>query len=187
MHASGAPRGLCLAKSIGVSERRRLGRGSCRSSATTAFPGRHGNNWHRPRFCLRAQVSGWLALLLHGRDRSRYHAHRTFRPWAIDRGTMPIVRSDLRQTSFARTMHGYLAAYAENQHESRFGWKAFRVLTVTTDDHRMRSMRDPLRDIHAPNSPGGALFFFATRSALRTNDPPAHTWFDGNGRASRLL
>jgi hypothetical protein len=105
----------------------------------------------------------------------------------IDRGTMPIARSDLQHSSFARKMRGYLAAYAEKQHESRFGWKAFRVLTVTPDDQRLRSMQEALRQIHFPNSPGPALFFFSTRSALSISDPLSHMWIDGNGRDSRLV
>jgi hypothetical protein len=51
----------------------------------------------------------------------------------IDRGTMPITRSNLMQTSFERKMRAYLRAYAARQHERHFGWKSFRVLTVTTD------------------------------------------------------
>mgnify|MGYP006189735031 CR=1 FL=1 len=31
------------------------------------------------------------------------------------------------------------------QHELHFGWRTFRVLTVTTDQHRMQSMQDALR------------------------------------------
>jgi hypothetical protein len=38
----------------------------------------------------------------------------------IDRGMMPVSRSDLRQTSFRRKMLVYLAAFAAKQHESRF-------------------------------------------------------------------
>jgi hypothetical protein len=58
----------------------------------------------------------------------------------IDRGTMPINRSNLSQSSFERKMCGYLAAYAAKQHEQHLGWKAFRVLTVTTDQHRLGSI-----------------------------------------------
>jgi hypothetical protein len=105
----------------------------------------------------------------------------------LDRGTMPVMRSDFRQTSFARKMHAYLAAYAENQHETRFGWKAYRVLTVTTDNQRLQSMQEASRHLDVPNSPGAALFFFVTRSALCMSDPLRHMWIDGNGRASRLL
>ena len=50
----------------------------------------------------------------------------------IDRGTMPIARSDSLQTSFERKMRAYLTAHAGKQHEKHFGWKTFPVLTVTT-------------------------------------------------------
>jgi hypothetical protein len=72
----------------------------------------------------------------------------------IDRGTMPIARSDFLQTSFERKTRAYLTAHAEKQHEKHFGWKTFRVLTVTTDHHRMQSMMDALRRLHVPNSIG---------------------------------
>jgi hypothetical protein len=81
----------------------------------------------------------------------------------IDRGTMPISRSDISQTSFERKMRGYLTAYAGRQHERQFGWKAFRVLTVTTDRNRLGSIMDALRRLDVPKSPGPALFWFAVR------------------------
>ena len=99
----------------------------------------------------------------------------------IDRATMPVFRSDFRQTSFQRKMRAYLAAYAANQHESRFGWKAFRVLTVTTDDQRMHAMQETSRQIDLSNSPGAALFLFATRNALQASNPLNYSWRDGNG------
>src|SRR5262249_39970954 len=37
----------------------------------------------------------------------------------IDRGTMPVARSDIRQTSFERKMRAYLTAHAAKQHEKR--------------------------------------------------------------------
>jgi Replication-relaxation len=105
----------------------------------------------------------------------------------IDRGTMPIVRAKLTETSFERKMRAYLGAHAAGQHETQFGWKTFRVLTVTTDGNRMNSMIDALRTLHVPNSPGASLFFFATRDQLRATDPLAHTWRDGNTRQLRLI
>ena len=105
----------------------------------------------------------------------------------IDRGTMPIARSDIRQTSFERKMRAYLTAYAAKQHVKHFGWQTFRVLTVTTDQHRARSMKEALRQLHISHSPGASLFFFATRAELCEIDPLAHTWSDGNGRDARLL
>jgi hypothetical protein len=104
----------------------------------------------------------------------------------IDRGTMPVSRSDFRQTSVERKDDAYFAAYASGQHEQQFGWKNFRVLTVTTDEQRIRSMQRGLRKLHIQNSPGTSPFFFASRSALNMSDPLAHTWHDGNGRDARL-
>jgi hypothetical protein len=105
----------------------------------------------------------------------------------IDRGTMPIARSDFLQTSFELKMRAYLTAHAGKQHEKHFRWKTFRVLTVTTDHHRMLSMMDVLRKLRVPHSPGAPLFFFTTRDDLRATDPLAHEWRDGNGRTVRLI
>jgi hypothetical protein len=105
----------------------------------------------------------------------------------IDRGTMPVVRSDPRQTSIEKKMRTYLAAYAAREHERQFGWKAFRVLVVTADEHRLQSMTDALRQLHVPQTPGPALFFFTTREAMLHDGPLRHGWRDGNGRELRLL
>jgi hypothetical protein len=105
----------------------------------------------------------------------------------IDRGTMPISRSDFRQTSVDRKMRSYLAACAAKQHDQHFGWKAFRVLVVTNDDQRIRSIRETLRQVDAPNTPGASLFLFAIRSELRASDPLTHAWRDGNGSPIRLI
>jgi hypothetical protein len=105
----------------------------------------------------------------------------------IDRGTMPIIRRDIRQTSLERKMRTYLAAHAAKKHKRQFGWKTFRVLTVTTDEHRVRSTLDELRNLRVAGSPGPSLFFFATRAELSGTDPLSHLWQDGNGRDARLI
>jgi hypothetical protein len=105
----------------------------------------------------------------------------------IDRGTMPVVRSDVMQTSFEQKMRAYLIAHAAKQHERHFGWKTFRVLTVTTDHRRTQSMMEALRALRVPHSPGAGLFLFATADELRTRDPLSHTWCDGNARDVRLM
>ena len=85
----------------------------------------------------------------------------------IDRGTMPIARSDFLQTSFERKMRTYLTAHAGKQHEKHFGWKTFRVLTVTTDRHRMQSMMEALRALRIPHSPGSAVLLRNARRPAR--------------------
>jgi hypothetical protein len=104
----------------------------------------------------------------------------------IDRGTMPILRTNFLQTSFERKMRAYLTAHAGKLHE-RFGWKIFRVLTVTTDEYRIRSMQAALKDLHIAHSPGASMFFFATRAELRTAGVLVGVWRDGTGRNASLL
>ena len=105
----------------------------------------------------------------------------------IDRGTMPVRRSNPEQTSFEGKMHVYLAAHAGKQHERQFGWKNFRVLTVTTDDQRIETMMEAARELRVPRSVGPALFLFATFDDLRASDPIAHDWRDGNALSVRPI
>ena len=65
-------------------------------------------------------------------------------------------------------MRGYLVAHAAKQHERRFGWKTFRVLTVTTDNHRAQSTTEALRQIRVSAQPWPvAVFLRHTRRAVR--------------------
>lgn len=105
----------------------------------------------------------------------------------IDRGTMPITRADVAQTSIERKMRAYLAVHAAKQHETQFGWKTFRVLTVTTDRHRAHSMKEALQKLKMPPSPGRGLFLFAIRDELRAADPITYSWEDGAGRQTKLI
>lgn len=102
----------------------------------------------------------------------------------IDRGTMPIFRADFRQTSFERKMQAYLAAYDQGQHARQFGWKTFRVLVVTTDQQRVRSMIEKAQRLNAPESL--RLFLFWLTNDLQKGDPLTQCWVDGRGRAARL-
>lgn len=105
----------------------------------------------------------------------------------IDRGTMPVRRTDHDRTSFDDKMRTYLAASAGQQHERQFGWKSFRVLTVTTDHDRQRTMQEALRQIRIPHSPGASLFWFTTFEELHAGDPLIQVWRDGNDRAAVLI
>ena len=57
-----------------------------------------------------------------------------------DRGTMPIVRKNLSQSSFWRKLLAYEATWATGLHRSQFGFRRFRVLTVTTSAARVESL-----------------------------------------------
>jgi hypothetical protein len=105
----------------------------------------------------------------------------------IDRGTMPVTRKNTEESSFALKMRIYLAAYAAAQHEQRWGWKTFRVLTLTTNANRMQTMIDALRKLPMPRGPGPALFFFTTQDELRSADPLRKIWCDGTARPVTLI
>lgn len=105
----------------------------------------------------------------------------------IDRGTMPITRADFSQTSIERKLRSYLSAYHSHLFERKFGWKFFRVLFVTSDDSRVRSMIEALRSIQPPGAAGFSLFLFASRDTLRAADPLTANWRGVDGQLRRLL
>jgi len=57
-----------------------------------------------------------------------------------DRGTMPVMRRNLLQTSFYRKLLAYEATWSQSIHRKRFGFERFRVLTVTTSTDRVNSI-----------------------------------------------
>ncbi|MCQ4188387.1 replication-relaxation family protein [Methylocystis suflitae] len=105
----------------------------------------------------------------------------------IDRGSMPIMRTDFSQTSIERKLRCYLAAHAARLPERQFGWKAFRVLIVTSDEYRVRSMIGALQSIQPPGAAGSSLFLFASRDELRATDPLTTTWRSVDGQLRPLL
>jgi hypothetical protein len=82
-----------------------------------------------------------------------------------DRGTMPVTRHGLHQTSFFRKLLSYEATWSQNLHRSRFGWKRFRVLTVTTSPERVESMLTACRQL----SRGHGLFLFTDLGTFRAS------------------
>jgi hypothetical protein len=105
----------------------------------------------------------------------------------IDRGTMPVRRSDPRQTSFERKMRVYLAAHGTRFHERQFGWKNFRVLVVTTTADRIRNMHQALRNLRLSRGCSAALFLFTTFQELQAVSPLTVQWRDGTGGGVSLL
>lgn len=102
----------------------------------------------------------------------------------IDRGTMPIERSDLSQTSLLRKFLAYSTLWRAKLHTQSFGWRNFRVLVVTANQERASHMRDILS---RSNGGGGSpLFWFAERQALYAHNTLAHDWIDGAGNVQKL-
>jgi len=103
----------------------------------------------------------------------------------IDRGKMPIRRSDPDKSSFEQKMRVYLSAHGAKQHERQLGWKNFRVLSVTTEAKRLQHMRETWREISAACG-NPSLFLFTTYEALRAGDV-FNSWQDSIGRPAKLL
>ena len=79
-----------------------------------------------------------------------------------DRGTMPVVRSGLTQTSFYRKLLAYEATWTQKIHQRHLGIHRFRVLTVTTIAARVKSLLEACSQLKR----GHGLFLFADRTVL---------------------
>lgn len=109
------------------------------------------------------------------------------RPYVLecDRGTMPVKRSSLHQTSMLRKFLAYESASSQGIHTRQFGWRNFRVLTTTSSAERADNMRaliartPPLK--HSP------VFLFAAHDQLAADNILAHCWIDAAGRAHSLV
>ena len=99
-----------------------------------------------------------------------------------DRGTMPVKRRTLTQTSFHRKLLAYEATWSQSIHRSRFGFHRFRVLTVTTSPARVTSLVEACSQLER----GQGLFLFADRSVLEDVFSPI--WQTGkHGEAASLI
>jgi len=102
-----------------------------------------------------------------------------------DRGTMPVIRKSLSQTSFYRKLLAYEATWAQGIHEKQFGFHRFRVLTVTTSIARVKSLIDACSKLKS----GHGLFLFTDRAVLdKPQNILSHTWQTGRpGETGTLL
>jgi hypothetical protein len=94
-----------------------------------------------------------------------------------DRATMPIVRSNLRQTSFFRKLLGYYETWRQGLHTQLYGIKNFRVLTVTSSLERVQNLVAANRQV---DGKGLALFLFIDEASLRGSEQTlALPWISG--------
>ena len=101
-----------------------------------------------------------------------------------DRGTMPVTRRSLAQTSFARKLIAYEATWSQGIHEKRFGFHRFRVLTVTKSPARVESLVHACAQLKR----GHGLFLFADQSILQQPGILfAPVWQNGRGEPASLV
>lgn len=101
-----------------------------------------------------------------------------------DRGTMPVIRKNLAQTSLYRKLLAYEATWSQDLHRSEFGFNRMRVLFVTKSAARVKS----LVDVCGKLSSGHGLFLFADQSILqKPEDILTADWQTGRPDESSTL
>jgi DNA-binding Lrp family transcriptional regulator len=101
-----------------------------------------------------------------------------------DRGTMPIVRKNLAQSSFYRKLLAYEATWARGLHRSQFGFHRFRVLTVTTSATRVESLVKACSQLKG----GHGLFLFCDQATFQKHpDLLTLPWKNGRGEIATIL
>lgn len=104
----------------------------------------------------------------------------------VDRGTMPVVRRDVHQSSFQRKVALYKETRRQGVLWKMFQVPAFRVLIVAESRHRLASMQ---RAAAASFKRGDSeMFLFAIASELLTSRSAwDHEWETCSGRKACLL
>lgn len=77
-----------------------------------------------------------------------------------DRGTMPITRQSLNQTSISRKLLTYAETWRQGIHQRRFGIRRFRVVIVTTHAERAKHIIEACRQLWE----GSKLFLVTDQS-----------------------
>jgi len=101
-----------------------------------------------------------------------------------DRGTMPVRRKGLAQTSFLRKLLCYQETWRQGIHRAHLGISNFRVLTVTTNGERVEHLVEACRSL---GGGGSRLFLFTDRESLGQDVILGHEWENGRGEMVRLL
>ncbi len=103
-----------------------------------------------------------------------------------DRGTMDIKAKKLSgKSSYRKKLIAYYQLWKDDLHTKRWGFKAFRVLTVTPSEKRMQNMIAVQREIVGEQ--GSNLFLFTTPEPLKEKSPFADVWVSGKSETLKLL
>lgn len=101
-----------------------------------------------------------FALEFHGANGARNRAHFFLE---ADRGTMPVIRKNLSQTSIFRKLLAYQSTWAQDLYQRQFGFNRVRVLFVTKSQARTEAMIDACQRLEH----GQGLFLFADTTILQ--------------------
>ena len=96
-----------------------------------------------------------------------------------DRGTMPVARASLHQTSILKKLLAYETARMQGVSERQWGWRAFRVLIITNSAQRAGRIRETI--VGHPKLAASPLFLIADQAALDSRDILTFPWPTARG------
>lgn len=104
----------------------------------------------------------------------------------LDRGTMDIkARTLIGKSSFRRKLLGYYQLWQDGRHTDAWGFKSFRVLTITPSEKRIAHMIAAQKEIVGQS--GLNLFLFTTPQLLKEKSPLGDAWISGKGNIVSLI
>lgn len=104
----------------------------------------------------------------------------------IDRGTMPVKRRDISQTSFVRKVLSYADTFERGLALRRFGMTGFQVLTVTTSLERIQTIQDAIANL-TNTSFSANTFLFKPKGTPQAPFPFLAEWQNANGYPIKIL
>ena len=96
-----------------------------------------------------------------------------------DRGTMPVARASLHQTSVLKKLLAYETARMQGLSGRQWGWRAFRVLIITNSAQRAGRIRETIAG--HPKLAASPLFLIADQAALAGRDILTFPWPTAHG------
>lgn len=98
----------------------------------------------------------------------------------VDRGTMPVVRSNPAQSSFYRKLLAYHETWRTGLHLNQMNWRRFRVLTLTSSRERRNHIIEVCKEV--VQTGGSGLFMFADQENVESSDDILRMpWITGDG------
>lgn len=104
----------------------------------------------------------------------------------IDRGTMPVTRRDITQTSFVRKIRSYADTFERGLAKERFGINGFQVLTITTSEDRIKAIQDAIASL-PERSFSANTFLFRTKGDDQARLPFHSEWQNWRGKPSDII
>lgn len=104
----------------------------------------------------------------------------------IDRGTMPVTRRDITQTSYARKVLSYADTFERGLALRRFGMTGFQVLTVTTSPARIQTIQDAIANLSGMSFSANT-FLFKSKSDPQIPFPFHASWQNAKGAGADII